>query len=75
MAKLGEYKMVQVHLHSLGIDHTEVERTHWTDAVVSQRQINMFGKNALAFLVANMWCPVQPSWADGQCTEIRFIGE
>lgn len=62
--------MIQVHMHSLG---TERQETHWSNAEVNDRQKNIFGANALSVLFANYWAPVQPSWSDGACFEIRFV--
>ncbi len=64
--------MIQIHMHSLGTDRQE---THWSNATVNERQRNTFGQNALFVLLSNFWCPVRPTWADGECTEIRFIGD
>ena len=64
--------MIQIHMHSLG---TELPETHWSNAAVNERQRKIFGVNALFVLLSNFWCPVQPTWADGQCIEIRFVGD
>lgn len=65
--------MIQVKTHVLGYIESGEDKFNWTDAAVNQRQKNMFGANALAVLFANYWAPAQPSWADGECFEIRFV--
>ena len=64
---------IQIHIHTLGYLDRDEPNTHWVDAFVNQRQLNMFGQNALGYLLTNLWVPVQPTWADGACTEIRFL--
>jgi hypothetical protein len=64
---------IEIHLHALGNLDQDEEKTFWRSTEIEQRQKNMWGEKALEKLLAHVWAPVQPDFADAQCTEIRFV--
>lgn len=76
IAAQEEIEMVQIKIYEFHSDEIDVKnRFVWKDAQVNNRQKNLFGENALAVLLSDYLCPLQPSFAEGPSYEIRFVNE
>jgi len=68
---------IEIRLHALGMvdlrSRDAEDKFSWVESKANERQQNLYGRNALAKLLENVWCPVQPAFADGPAMEIRFV--